>query len=277
MLETTPVTIPSYIYVPALGFSTRGKKDTQGDSSSKFVDVWIYEKGKLLGNIGLPALIPIQKSGLTELSFDAGVLKSGQDDQRIPNPFTDRQTFYRELTPNKIDTFTPVITYLTNAKFSIIEGFESNGFEFTSSVNNASGDTIQSVAVLTPPNSGIVLGNKMGKVIMAPSSLSFEIDSKEFTKEELQPSPSASVYLELDYKSETAINIGMYSQTTTGVVQVLPIFSTFPSTSWNKVYICLDQDISPANAGTRFKIAISISNNGASPEVYIDNIKLVHF
>jgi hypothetical protein len=284
LLDPEPVTVPAYIYVPYVRFNT-ANDGTQGDSSFQFVDVWMYEHGKLLGNIGFPALIPIQKSGMTELNFDGGIVKSGQDDQRIPYPFTQRYVVYKELTPNKIDTFIPVIKYLDNAKFSFVENFESNGFEFTYSTKNAPGDTIINEPVTDNNNPAIVLGKKSGKVVMNSSSATLEIDSKAYSKEELQPSPGSSVYLEIDYKSNIPIQIGMIAKIGSNNPYGIGGITANPTGAddnglrkWNKLYLCLDQDISPMSSGTQIAIAIRMLNYSyIVPDVYIDNIKLVHF
>ncbi len=278
LVETKSAIIPAFIYVPSLGFTTVNNGIlTQGDSSNRFVDAWIYCNGNLVGNIGLPSLIPVQQSGPCQIAFDPGILKTGQDGMRIPYPFAERQIFYRTLTPNKIDTFYPRFKYLSSTVFSMIEGFESNGFQLTYNPNNAPGDTIIRVKD-TSYNTAIVLGKFSGKVVMAPQSLRFELNSNQFTKEKLQPYAGSSVYLELDYKCDVPINVGMYSLNPSGIVQTIDEFSSNISPFWNRVYICLDQDITPTAAHTIFKISISVTNTtGVAPNVYFDNIKLVNF
>ncbi len=278
MLQTDPVTVPAYIYVSNVSFHTINNinGDTlQGDSSFRFDDVWIFDGGVALGEIGFPALIPIQKSGLTEVAFDAGVLKSGQDDQRVIYPFTERQYFNRNLTTNKVDTFYPKFKYLSTTKFGFVEGFQSkNGFQFT--YNKYPGDTILYVPVTDNTKKNIVLGATSGKIIMAPTSHSFEIESKTFNKNELQPSPGTSVYLELDYKSDVTIYIGL--NTSYAQKNSFSVLQTNPTTSWNKVYVCLDEDISVLPDGTTLSIYIGVINNtGIAPNVFLDNIKLLHF
>lgn len=282
LLETDPVKVPAYIYVPRLAFSTTNNSTTvEGEASSKFVDVWIYDSGNLLGNIGLPALIPDQKTGLTEIEFDAGIMKSGQDESRIPYPFIARQTFpNHQLSPNKTDTFYPVFKYMPQTKFEMNEGFEKlgAGVQFTYNSNNIAGDTILKVSDSTEINSTIKVGKYCGKIVMAPGSQFFEVLTNEFQKEILQPVIGTPVYLELDYKSDVPINIIMWSRDQNGSVSVLPQLTTNPTSSWNKVYVCLDQDIISATPGTAFKISFRIFKDiGYQPNIFIDNIKLLHF
>jgi hypothetical protein len=289
-LETTPVSIPAYVYVPYLRDSTlnnqvvNGTIVNQGDSSNKYVDVWIYNNGKLLGNIGFPALIPVQSSGVSELEFDAGILKSGQDDTRIPYPFNARQVFYRSLQPNRIDTFYPVMQYLSNTRFSFIEGFESNGFQFNYNAYNNKGDTVRKILSSITYDStskirSISLGKYCGSIQIADSSSRFEMNSDWYNLADLQPATGAPVYLEIDYKSDMPIEIGMYVKDANGDASIKPQFTTNPTGVWNKVYICLDQDISPATPGSTFSIAVAINKGSGvhTQYIYIDNIKLVHF
>ena len=284
LLETDPVKVPAYIYVPNIGFTTINDATlNQGEASSKFVDVWVYDNGNLLGNIGLPSLIPDTKNGSTELEFDAGIMKSGQDETRVPYPFIARVTFPNtQLIANRNDTFYPVFKYFPQTKFEIHENFETVGasLAFTYNSNNVVGDTVLKVKDSSMVIPSIKLGKFSGKILMAASSQFFEILSDEFTKEKLQPTTGSPVYLELDYKSDVQINILMWSRdpSNNNNVTVLPQLITNPTDGWNKVYVCLDQDIISTNPGTVFKISFRILNNsGIQPNIFIDNIKLVHF
>ena len=111
-----------------------------------------------------------------------------------------------------------------------------------------------------------------------PTNTQFRIISDEFYKETLEPLLGSPVYLELDYKSDLQISVDMYSFDQGGNLTGLPQLVTNPTTNWNKVYVCLDQDIINKNPGTLFQITISVYNNTAiTQNVFIDNIKLVHF
>jgi hypothetical protein len=278
LLETDPVTVPAYIYVPYANFlSINDGNEKQGDSIHNFQDVWIFEKGTLLGNIGYPALIPVQKSGPTELSFDAGIKNSGQDQERIPYPFTERQVFVRELTPNKVDTFIPTFKYLPNTAFPVMEGFESNGFQFTY-YNNAPGDTI----IRINDSRAFIPGKNSGMVMMGASSSKFELNSSEFSAQTLQPAPGSAVYVEMDYRANVPIYLGMYIQLPNGNVSVVPIFETLPTSKWNKVYANYGPDIANQTSSartSRIKIYVVVLRRAGDPqpEVFLDNIKLVHF
>ena len=281
-LETTPVKIPSYIYIPKIGFSTSNNGSVvQGDSSSKFVDVWIYDNGTLLGNIGLPAFIPDQKNGLTELEFDAGIMKSGQDEDRIPYPFVARVVYPNvKLLPNVVDTFYPDFKYLPQTKFSINEGFEILGSSLAFSydtLNNSPGGKILKVKDSTNLTPSINLGKYSGEIILQPNT-QFRIISSEFQKEVLEPSLGSPIYLEMDFKSDLQIAIEMWSFDQNGNLNRIPELVTNPTTAWNKVYVCLDQDVVATNPGTLFQITISVYNNTTVPQnTFLDNIKLLHF
>jgi len=283
LLDTTPAKVPAYLYVQKLGFTTMNTGTVvQGDPSSKFVDVWMYDNGNALGNIGLPAIIPDPKNGLTEIEFDAGIMKSGQDEDRVPYPFTSRVTFPNTLlSPNKTDTFNPVFKYLPETRFEINEGFETLGSSMAFSydtAHNTKGVIISKVKDSINLIPSIVLGKYSGKIVM-PSNSQFRILSSEFLKETLEPSLGTPVYLEIDYKSDLPIDIEMWAfdQNGSNLIQ-LPQLLTNPTSYWNKVYICLDQDIINKNPGTLFQITISLYNGSdVNQTTFLDNIKLVHF
>jgi hypothetical protein len=262
------VIVPSYVYIPGYKFET-ALDGSQGDSTSKIVDAWVYENGSVVGSFGLPALIPIQKKGPIEIGVDAGILKTGQDYERMPNPLLTRSYFTIDAQPEKIDTIVPVFKYVPRAKFKFIEDFDRVGLRFTKFFTMP-GDTI---IYINSGDSARTQGKNSGMILLTDSTDYFRLittDAYILTGLDL---PSV---LELDYNSDVILYIGMFANLATGVKQI-PLFNAFPTNGWNKVYINLTDEVAANPMNTEYKIYIDVYKSKGSPQprIIIDNVKLI--
>lgn len=262
------VIVPSYVYIPGYKFET-ALDGSQGDSTSKIVDAWVYENGSVVGSFGLPALIPIQKKGPIEIGVDAGILKTGQDYERMPNPLLTRSYFTIDAQPEKIDTIVPVFKYVPRAKFKFIEDFDRVGLRFTKFFTMP-GDTI---IYINSGDSARTQGKNSGMILLTDSTDYFRLittDAYILTGLDL---PSV---LELDYNSDVILYIGMFANLATGVKQI-PLFNAFPTNGWNKVYINLTDEVTANPMNTEYKIYIDVYKSKGSPQprIIIDNVKLI--
>jgi len=128
--------IPSYIWVDSVDFQVMDEA-LQGTASHKITDVWITANGINLGMYQLPARIPILESGATRLNIDAGIMIGGVPQIRAKYPFYKTYNITTDLKKGKIDTIQPHFTYTDNAKFYLIEDFESAGMLFTATEKSA--------------------------------------------------------------------------------------------------------------------------------------------
>jgi hypothetical protein len=262
------VVVPSYVYVAGYRLET-AIDGSQGDSTSKIVDAWVYDNGSVVGSFGIPALIPIQKKGNVEIGVDAGVLKSGQDYERMPNPLLTRAYFTIDAQPEKIDTIVPVFKYVPRAKFKFIEDFDRVGLRFTK-FYSMPGDTI---IYVNSGDSARTPGKNSGMIVLTDSTDYFRlitIDPYNLTGLNL---PSV---LELDYNSDVILYIGMFANLATGVKQI-PLFNAFPTNGWNKVYINLTDEVAVNPMNTEYKIYIDVyrAKGTPRPKIVIDNVKLI--
>lgn len=270
MIGEDAVMVPSYISVQSYRFQT--DSNTQGYNSEGFNDMWISNEGVLLGTIGLPALIPIQKVGSTQIRIDAGISITGQTGLRTPYPFMATHTEVRNLEAGVIDTFVPVFRYLSNTDFKFIEDFDRTSRAFK--VNPAyylAGDTV------TVVNDGRAwrIGNNSGKVEIATGHQKLQLISGEYDLIG-QGSP---VYLEIDYRSNLTLDIGYYfDNSIDGTSDAKSVIQTYPTEKWKKLYIELTNEVATRRVGSKYIIYIGIQNlENVVPDVYIDNVKLIGF
>lgn len=263
------VVVPGYVYIPSVKFETPGD-NSKGDSTSKITDVWIYNNGSLEGTIGLPALIPINKNGRTEIGIDAGILRSGQNNERIPYALATREYFQVDLAPNKVDTLRPVFKYSGACDFKMVEDFDKIGFRFDYTLKLA-GDTVLPIT----GDSALNPKKKSGLVMIGTQTDVFSITTSEFYPLTGFGTP---VFLEMDYNTDAILYIGLIVRDgRTGDITTTPVYNAFATNGWNKVYIDLAQEVSARPQGSTFKIYINVKKGVGtpSPKIILDNIKLI--
>ncbi len=260
--------VPGYVYIGGYKMETAAD-GSQGDSTSKIVDGWVYENGSVVGSFGLPALIPIQKTGAVEIGIDAGILKTGQNYERIPNPLIARTYFSLNLKPNTIDTIFPVFKYVPRAKFKFIEDFDRVGLRF-SKTYTMPGDTI--IYVNSGPDAR-TQGQNSGKIMLTDSTDYFRLVTTDPYNLVGLNLPSM---LELDYNSDVILYIGMFANVPGGVKQI-PLYNAYPTNGWNKVYINTTDEVSLNPINTEYKVYIEVYRPIGSPrpKIIIDNVKLI--
>jgi len=274
--DTSQATVPSYICIPKDSFtfiSDSSVGNYQGRNTTYFPDMWVTEKGNLVGATGLPLLLPIIGTGSTLISVDAGILLSGQDNHRGKYPFA--STYYQtiNLTPGKIDTIKPVFKYLNNTNFKLIVDYDrpmtSRGFELNPTYT-VSGDTLIQVndAGSREP------GNTYFKVKAKGTSKTYQmITSDQFTL----PNLGAPVFIELDYKSDINFEIGYYyAEPNQPTSSAIPFIELIPTGTWKKVYLDLTAETAPRKTGTAYRFYIGYySDSGKEPDISFDNFKIL--
>jgi hypothetical protein len=262
------VIVPSYVYIPSYKFES-AIDGSQGDSTSKIVDAWIYDNGSVIGSFGIPALIPIQKKGSVEIGVDAGILKTGQDYERMPNPHLTRAYFTIDAQPEKIDTIIPVFKYAPRTQFKFIEDFDRVGLRFTK-FYTMPGDTI---VYVSNGDSARTKGKNSGMILLTDSTDYFRLMT---TDPYILAGRNLPSMLEMDYNSDVILYIGMFANLPTGVKQI-PLFNAFPTKGWNKVYINLSDEVAANPNNTEYKIYIDVYRSKGSPQprIIIDNVKLI--
>lgn len=263
--------VPGYIYVPSFTLSTHAD-GSQGDNVSELSDIWVYESGSVEGAFKYPLLIPIQKNGPTNISFDAGVMRTGQSNERIPYPLISRYNVTLDLQPGKIDTVIPAFRYYDLCEFLMIEDFDNASGFLWKTYRGQEGDSIMRYngpLARTP-------GKSSGQVLLSDST-----DDYEMVSVNSFPLRSGErVFLEVDYNSDQMLRFGMYATDITGVPSLIPMFYSNPTNgSWKRVYIDLSEEIGVRGAGTTYQLFIRMlrTPDGSLPLVLLDNIKLIRF
>ena len=263
-----PEQIPSYIKIEAVGLQDNASIN-EGSLSNKIVDVWIYIDDQLIGAFELPCLFPVLLEGEHEIAVYAGIYMNGVRTTRVYYPFYSVWKDSINLVPDSIVTLSPVVTYHDLIKMPLHESFESAGV-------NLEADQ-KSVAVLTKTSdkSEVFEGNYSGKVVLnKDDSIYLGVSIQEYQL----PTAGGHVFLEMDYKTEADIIVGLYAIKPAQILQ-LEVAGVKPRDEWGKIYINLTPTVFRENDALSFKIFLGSVLPAGKTEatILIDNIKLIHF
>ncbi|NDC31697.1 MAG: hypothetical protein EBZ58_12365, partial [Bacteroidetes bacterium] len=205
--------IPSYIYVKKPFILNTANNNSQGDGSEKIVDVWVDVDGISIGSYGLPCQIPILKTGKVKLSLKAGIINSGQDEQRIIYPFYTTDTLTMDLQEEHVDTIIGKVNYVQGLQFPFIEDFSF----ISDKLIIAGKKTQDSILVLNDKNSWKE-NNNYGKIQFSDSTTLFmelRMNTPDVKGFDL-PAVGSRVYFEFDYRSNVDFYVGMITTNNSG-------------------------------------------------------------
>jgi len=267
--------IPSYISINSISLAVNGD---QGTASHKIVDAWIYTGNDLEGAFELPAYFPVLKSGLVSLNIKPGIKLNGIAETRVPYPFFETITDTRTLSRENVDSLGNLVaSYKSDVVFGWMEDFEDTYF----SIDTTARSSVKLVRVQEPSLAAAFPGEGntyAAKAEIKNDSVIFECVSHDsFTFSDNLPEEKSYVFLELNYKTNCPFTVGLMIYGTQTKQQ--PILVINKSDDWNKIYVNLTPTISLNTDASRFRVFFSARKEagGTDADIFIDNIKLVHF
>lgn len=268
--------IPAYIYVPSFQLNT-SIDHSQGENSSKIVDVWLNINGSSAGSYGLPALIPVLPAAKnTKLTLLPGIVNSGQDDNRMIYPFYSFDERTMDLTPLHIDTIRPVISYAKGLVFPFVEDFSIPSNKNLYVWHAKPGDSV----VRTVDGFSRVPGNYYGTVTISDSITDY-IEIKMNTPDSLgymKPAIGTRAFFEMDYKSNVLIRVGMEAISPAGELNYFTLIDIYERDSWNKLYLDITNDLNSLATNSRFKLWFRVYKfDGGKTQCSFDDLKIVYF
>lgn len=266
--------IPSYIRIGEFTVDTKAD-NSQGSGAHGIEDAWVYVDNELIGVFEVPITIPIVQTGVHKITIFAGIKKNGLANTRITYPFYNAFIDTLDLVAEQIIDVSPVVKYYDGIKFSLLEDFEDNSISFTKSGSDVTHDSMyvtHDPTLVFEYNGG---SNKASGAVDIPLGRQI-FQNASIASYDL---PRADdVYLELNYKSDLALQTGIIAMNTSTAVPVLYLFPT--EGEWKKAYISLAEDVNSTQyEGSEFKIffdAVSSTDTNVIHHIYFDNIKIVH-
>ena len=237
----------------------------QGTSSSKITDLFLYVDGKFQGVYQPSNKLPIVTRGQNvKINVLAGIKNNGISETVITWPFLMKLEFDSLVASGKTVNRGFSFQYLPNVTFMWKEDFDGFGVSLIRSAVTA---TTTSLNLISSPES------------FESKSAMFELPSNiqlaQFETSVAYPIPhgNPNVYLELNYKCDLKVEIGI-----TDGIHPKSSITLNEKGDWNKIYIqladALNREPLYDNAKIYFKTVNPNQLNGA--RVWLDNIKLIY-
>jgi len=251
--------IPSMITIESI--------EVEGNYTSKISDAWIYIDNEFQGVFPLPANFPILKTGQQDIIVEGGIKKNGISSSRVNYPYFTSFEISAELLENQNLTLNPKVNYSFN-NFPYDEDFEGVGTSL-SVISDSTSHTLEKIY----DSSNINFGNYYAKsVISGEFGELFECNTPDFDLPKNQ-----EVYLEMDYKCNSLIVVGIYANGSSAIDKNTIIYLN-QKDDWNKIYISLTEIIANYSDALDYKLffAMPRDTSFAQNEMFLDNIKLVY-
>jgi len=251
--------IPSMITIESI--------EVEGNYTSKISDAWVYIDNEFQGVFPLPANFPILKSGQQDIIIEGGVKKNGISSSRVNYPYFTSFEISAELLENQNLTLNPKVSYSFN-NFPYNEDFEGVGTSLTV-ISDSTSHSIEKIY----DSSNINFGNYYAKsVISGEIGELFECNTPDFDLPKNQ-----EVYLEMDYKCNSLIVVGIYANGSSAIDKNTIMYLN-QKDDWNKIYISLTEIIANFSDALDYKLFFAIPRDTSlvQNEMFLDNIKLVY-
>jgi hypothetical protein len=261
--------VPAYISVDTIQIHTNNS--TEGSAVHNISDCWLYVGGELIGVFEVPFSVPVLQNGNKEIIIQAGIKNNGSQSNRIVYPFLSDYTTQVSLSPEEDILIEPIFEYMP-ATFELIEDFEDLGINFE--ITDQS-DTI--INLISDSNA------------QEGTSMAFYLDSNrdafECKTSELYVLPQNSpVYAEISFKCNSAFTFGLFARKYSGgnvFEERIPIITMNQTNEWKTIYVELTDKVVSETTAYDFRLFFTCvhtdSAENSSTQVFIDNVKLIHY
>jgi hypothetical protein len=260
--------IPAYLTVQPFQFNAQVG---QGSSAQKITDAWVYIDNVLNGVYELPATFPVVDLGSHKITILPGVRNDGVRTEPISFPFFQQYELTKTLVAGVTEVIKPTTAYIPQTIFQLNENFEGNGNNINLNRDNNTSITFQNTPGGFEGRSGKLTFDRTTPIIEKATSNRFSFD---------YTSSSALVYLEMNYKTEAYLNLGVLAYTQQGSSAELQtaIISLYPNSDWNKIYLDLTNSLRIAKA-VEFQLFVQGNFQtdlpGTTASIWLDNVKII--
>lgn len=263
-----PEQIPSYIQIDTIKVQTRNIDE--GSTSNNIKDAWLFVNNQLVGPFELPMKAPVLEEGDQLIEVFAGIDDNGIVSLPEVYPFYDRYRINRTLKRGETIVVEPTVLYNDDTKFGFVEDFQG-GSVFGEDIDGNNNNRIE----LTDIGS---FEGRSGVIRLTDENAFFEKGTQPIYRLYDENNVTAPIYIELDYKNNVPFEIGVIGYKNNALVDKVYVTGMNTSEEWNKIYINMTLDVSVMKADN-YQIII----RAAKPddidvgEIFLDNIKLLHF
>lgn len=255
--------IPSYVRIESISLQINNSV-TEGSGSHKITDAWVYVDGDLIGAFEMPVNIPVLAEGTHQILVLAGIKQNGLSSTRAIYPVYKGWSSTITLTRGEIITVSPVVEYYSATNFMWMCDFDQPGTNINDNFSPWPG-RLQEVsgAQAFENESGYVYLNADTFEFYAQSSLAYSFQG------------AYDIYLEMNYSCNQNFVVGIYCVQTAAYI---PWVEVSGSTSWNKIYIRLNDAVLTQPPGGSYHVYVAMKKDAAvaNPWLAIDNLKLIN-
>lgn len=257
--------IPSYLHINKIDLVTNPA--IHGTNSNKITDAWVYVDGSLIGVYELPATLPVLTEGEHSLIIKPGILVNGISNTHAYYPFFQQFETKFTFVEGEVRDVNVQTSYFPET-VNWIEGFEDGGI----TIERMPGS--DTAIKKTNDPSQVFEGNYCGMIALTSEYdrfLGASTGEFQFKK------GNDPVFLELNYKTNNSLAVGVYALVP-GDIRKIPVIVLNPKDNWNKIYINLTGAVSTISSTSNFRIYFEMFKDSDVdfPLAYIDNIKLVY-
>lgn len=265
---------PSWLKIEKWSLQANGVLNgSEGQLTQNFTDAWVYIDDNLIGVFELPVKIPVLQEGAKKISIYPAIRRNGISATKGIYPFCQPHIINPTLVRGEVLNIQPATSYYSTCKFWI-EDFEQAGIKFeTDPTSNAALERLLH-------SESDLYGQYYGHVSLTSSD---SLWTGYTSGEMILPKGGAEVYLEVDYKNTNQILTGVIGFLNTGNIKDNPNIrmnqQPVGAVVWKKIYIDIKEIVSNSLTANYFKqyIQVLLDAGETSGEVYIDNIKVIHF
>ncbi len=241
----------------------------QGPPTHNLKDVWVYADDLLLGVFELPAKIPVIITGeKTHFLVFPGFRNNGENARSFIYRLMKPDDFEVALSVGEEYRRKPVFEYSDQAIFDFVETFES-GHIFTLDLDE------DSETFIATTEEEAASGQHSGKMIFGQQATTLAAATNGIYQG--LTNTGGDSYLELEYKNEIPFVVGALLRKG-NITEREPLIVLSPKEDWHKIYIDFTLLLSDSQIDDyRIYFAAESMPLGEKNNVYIDNVKMIHF
>jgi len=272
---TDKETLPNYFFLK--DYKMAGQIDAFSKDQN-FEDYWVYTDNSLLGVFPPHSVAPVLNFALGkhEMAIFPGIRANGLRDEAVIYPFIEPYRVSIDLCQcGRMDTIRPEFKYKSSTKYSFVVDFEPTNIF----VEDYDKDLTTYMEIVDSTQGEVYEGKGSGRLKINKDHLANSVGTNIYFND--FQDESREIYLELNYKGTAAIEVYLEFQGSFIYTQPVFVSGLYPSSEWKKAYINLAPIVNQAQASDGMRVILSGIYNYNDPnvtqQVYIDNIKLLHF
>lgn len=253
--------------------SNQASQNSPGELTMNVKNVRITIDGSVMGIFEVPCKLPILKSGMNKIILAPVILNNGIAKTKKVYPFLEKFEVEVDLVQNDTIQINPTTRYLESLQFKI-EDFENPGTTIIEDASSSAHMNDNAAPSFLGSNNGL----NVGEILLSETN-NFWLASTQWG---ISPTKGEEVYLELDCYNTNHLETGVLGISGGSVSQNPNIRVNAQeegALEWKKIYIDLKEIIANSANVNTFEISFLgvLDDNETAGEIYIDNVKVVHF